>query len=91
MSIRRGCRAARRTPAGFLGFKSETRRICALHRKRDTQAYLRLAEMSVGQLTQLGTWLLSDVRQTKKPIKATTVTTTLAKTLSLTIDRLTRF
>lgn len=42
--------------------------------------------MSVEQLMQLGTWLLSDVRQAKKPIKTTMVTTILAKASSLTID-----
>jgi hypothetical protein len=40
---------------------------------------------------QLSPWLRSDVRQTKKPIKTTMVTTILAKTLSLTIDRLTNW
>jgi hypothetical protein len=49
--------------------------------------YLRLAEMSVGQLTpQSGRCARSDDRQTAKLIKRITVTTSLAKALSF-MDR----
>ena len=49
------------------------------------QVYLRLAEISVGQLSwQPGEWCLSDASQIEKPIRTITVTTSFARMLSLT-------
>jgi hypothetical protein len=50
--------------------------------------YLRLAEISVGQLLpQFGCWMCSDHRHTAKAIRTTMVITTFARMLSLTNRR----
>jgi hypothetical protein len=50
--------------------------------------YRRLAEISVGQVWQpCCVWLRSDLSQTAKPIKTTTVANILARPLLLTIPR----